>query len=276
MPSDQAMEKSDILLKLGAVVERVKPAPIIDPEHYVNRARRLAREHTSNTQRTGRGYFADQFENPANLQAHFGGTGPEIWRQCEGHLDAFVTGAGTGGTISGVSKYLKPKLRDLRVVLADPQGSGLYNRVKHGVLFNQAEREGTRRRSQVDSVVEGIGLNRLTANFKAGKDLIDDAIKVGDKQAVSMARWLVENDGIFVGSSSAVNCKTSYKSSPVSLLILAGVAAAKTAQSIGPGHRIVTILCDSGSRHLSKFWNQVGDIGGASEMVLEKILNPPS
>ena len=95
----------------------------------------------------------------------------------------------------------------MSIVLADPQGSGLYNRVKYGVLFDAKEREGTRRRSQVDSIVEGIGLNRVTANFEAGRELIDDAVKVSDEQALAMARWLVENDGIFVGSSSAVNCK---------------------------------------------------------------------
>ena len=207
MPSDQATEKSDILLKLGAVVERVAPAPIVDPNHFVNRARRLAAEHTKDPDRPGRGYFANQFENTANWQAHFEGTGPEIFKQCGGQLDAFVAGAGTGGTIAGVANYLKPKLPDVQIILADPQGSGLYNRVKFGVLFDTKEREGTRRRSQVDTIVEGIGLNRVTANFEAGRELIDDAIKVNDEQAMSMAKWLVEKDGLFVGSSSAVNCK---------------------------------------------------------------------
>lgn len=207
MPSDQAIEKSDILLRLGAVVERVPPAPIVDPEHFVNRARRLAAEHTIDTNRRGRGYFADQFENMANFEAHLHGTGPEILRQCRGRLHAFVTGAGTGGTIAGVASYLKPRLANVRIVLADPQGSSLYNRVKYGVLFGVHEREGTRRRSQVDTIVEGIGLNRSTANFEYGRDLIDDAVKVSDAQAVAMARWLVQKDGIFVGSSSAVNCK---------------------------------------------------------------------
>lgn len=207
MPSDQATEKSDLLLKLGAIVERVPPAPIVDPMHYVNRARRLAAEHTDDTSRPGRGYFADQFENEANWQAHFDGTGPEIFRQCGGKIDAFVNGAGTGGTIAGVARYLKSKLPEVRIILADPQGSGLYNRIKHGVLFDAKEREGTRRRSQVDTVVEGIGLNRVTANFEAGREFVDDAIRVDDDQATTMARWLVEKDGIFAGSSSAVNCE---------------------------------------------------------------------
>lgn len=207
MPSDQATEKSDLLLKLGAVVDRVPPAPIVDPMHYVNRARKLAAEHTADANRPGRGYFANQFENEANWQAHYQGTGPEILQQCHGRLDAFVAGAGTGGTISGVARYLKSKVPDVKIVLADPQGSGLFNRIRFGVMFDVKEREGTRRRSQVDTIIEGIGMNRVTANFEAGRELIDDAIKVDDDEAVAMARWLVEKDGIFVGGSSAVNCE---------------------------------------------------------------------
>jgi cysteine synthase A len=155
----------------------------------------------------GRGFFADQFENEANWRAHHGGTGPELYAQCNGHLDAFVAGAGTGGTISGVARFLKPLLPKLTVVLADPQGSGLFNRVVYGVMFDVKEREGTRRRRQVDTIVEGIGINRVTANFEVGKDFVDDAVRVTDAQALAMARWLVEKDGIFVGSSSAVNCE---------------------------------------------------------------------
>ena len=208
MPSDQAIEKSDLLLKLGATVERVPPAPIVDPMHYVNRARILAAEHTADPNRPGRGFFANQFETEANWQAHFEGTGPEIHRQCGGKLDAFVAGAGTGGTIAGVALYLKPRLPDVKIVLADPQGSGLFNRIKYGVMFSEKEKEGTRRRQQVDTIVEGIGINRVTANFEAGRELIDDAIKVEDEEALGMARWLVANDGIFAGSSSAVNCRS--------------------------------------------------------------------
>lgn len=230
MPDDQAKEKSDLLLKLGAEVERVRPAPIVDQNHFVNRARNLAAEHTSSSEKKGRGLFADQFENTANYIAHYNGTGPEIWEQCSGRLDAFVAGAGTGGTISGVSLFLKEKLRSIKVVLADPQGSGLYNRIKYGVMFDPKEREGTRRRHQVDTIVEGIGVNRVTANFEAGRELVDDAVRVTDEQAMAMARWLVEKDGIFIGSSSAVNL----------------VAATKVALALGPGKRVVTILCDSG------------------------------
>ncbi|KAI1627594.1 cysteine synthase [Exophiala viscosa] len=257
MPSDQSFEKSNLLLKLGAVVERVTPAPIVDQEHFVNRARNLAREHTADANRRGRGYFANQFETEANWKAHYEGTGPEIYAQAEGRVDAFVAGAGTGGTLSGVAMFLKEKLAHVQVVLADPQGSGLYNKIKHGVMFHSLEREGTRRRDQVDTMVEGIGLTRSTANFEQGKELIDDAVKVTDAQAKNMARWLVEQDGIFIGSSSAVNC----------------VAALRTAKTLGAGHRVVTILCDSGARHLSKFWDQIGDIGGEARTTIDDILN---
>lgn len=135
--------------------------------------------------------------------------------------------------------------KDLRVVLADPEGSGLYNKIRYGVMFSNTEREGTRRRQQVDTIVEGIGINRITENFEAGRELIDDAVKVSDMQAMKMARWLVEKDGIFIGSSSAVNC----------------VAAVVTALQLPEESRVVTILCDSGTRHLSKFWKSVGEIG---------------
>lgn len=276
MPSDQASEKSDLLLKLGAVVERVPPAPIVDPSHFVNRARSLADEHTSDDNRPGRGYFADQFENEANWQAHFEGTAPEIFRQCGGRVDAFVAGAGTGGTIAGVGKYLKGKLPAIRIVLADPQGSGLYNKIQYGVMFDPKEREGTRRRQQVDTIVEGIGINRITSNFEAGRELIDDAIKVEDHQALAMARWLVEKDGIFLGSSSAINCKSSHIPfvSGNFANTHKGIAAVKTARKLGgSGHRIVTILCDSGTRHLSKFWAEAGNIGGQIDVSLEDIIS---
>ena len=207
LPSDTTPEKAALLSSLGAAVSLVPPAPIISPQHYVNWARSLATAHTADPTRPGRGYFADQFENSANWQAHYTTTGPEILEQCGGKVDAFVAGAGTGGTISGVGMFLKEKLPTIKVVVADPQGSGLYNWVKYGVLFDTLEREGTRRREQVDTIVEGIGMNRVTANFQAGRDGVDDVVKVTDEQALAMARWLVERDGLFVGSSSAVNCK---------------------------------------------------------------------
>ncbi|KAJ4295950.1 Cysteine synthase 2 [Collariella sp. IMI 366227] len=248
MPDDMAIEKSELLHHLGATVERVPVAPITDPGHFVNLARSRAKEHTAASDTPSRGFFADQFESLANYAAHMKTTGPEIYAQTDGgDLDAFVAGAGTGGTIAGVTKYLKEErgLTSLRAVLADPQGSGLYNKIRHGVMYSSTEREGTRRRQQVDTMVEGIGINRITENFEAGRGLIDDAVKVTDEQACRMARWLVEHDGIFIGSSSAVNC----------------VAAVVTALKMPKGSRVVTILCDSGTRHLSKFWKHIAALG---------------
>lgn len=247
MPSDVALEKSDLLRQLGATVERVTPAPITSPDHFVNLARRRAAEH-ARTHGGSVGFFADQFESDANWTAHLRSTGPEIYAQTGGRLAAFVAGAGTGGTLSGVARYLKEDAEmgdGVRVVLADPQGSGLYNKVRYGVMWSPYEREGTRRRAQVDTIVEGVGITRVTANFEAGRELIDDAVKVTDDQACKMARWLVENEGVFAGSSSAVNL----------------VAAVVTAMKLPAGSQVVTILCDSGQRHMSKFYKRIAEMG---------------
>ncbi|KAL1945924.1 hypothetical protein VTO73DRAFT_1926 [Trametes versicolor] len=286
MPDDVAEEKVKALLALGAQVERVRPASIVDKKQFVNLARERARDfgstpdptHPSETHRAHliptasssmvvtttaddalednvlmspreerefalkpRGFFADQFENRSNYHSHYDGTGPEIWRQTSGGIDAFVSGAGTGGTLAGTGQYLKSKKKDLLVALSDPEGSGLYNKVKHGVMFDRKEAEGTKRRHQVDTVVEGIGINRLTHNFELALPIIDDAFRVSDAEAVAMSRYLVQNDGLFLGSSSACNV----------------VACIKLAKKMGwnSGQRLVTILCDSGTRHYSKFWN---------------------
>ncbi|ORZ41328.1 tryptophan synthase beta subunit-like PLP-dependent enzyme [Catenaria anguillulae PL171] len=238
MPDDVARDKVDMLERLGATVERVRPVSIIDANHFVNLARRRAQEDAN-------GVFADQFENLDNVRVHLATTGPEIVEQTEGgrRLDAFVMGAGTGGTLAGVARCVKRAAaalgRHIQVVLADPQGSGLFNKVKFGVLYAPTEAEGTRRRHQVDTVVEGIGLNRLTSNFAKALPFVDDAVRVTDQEAVDMARYLMLHEGLFVGSSSAVNV----------------VAAVRVAKRLGAGKTVVTLLCDSGTRHLSKFWN---------------------
>ena len=153
----------------------MKPAPIVDPNQYTNAARNGAA--MVNEESSGRNaIFADQFENDFNWRVHYNTTGPEIWQQTEGDLDVFITGSGTGGTILGVSKYLKEKLPLVKVILADPQGSGLANRVNYGVMYDTVEKEGKRRRHQVDTMVEGVGLNRLTWNFKQGEHNIDSCL----------------------------------------------------------------------------------------------------
>ncbi|ODV77304.1 cysteine synthase 2 [Suhomyces tanzawaensis NRRL Y-17324] len=238
LPDDTSPEKLQLLRSLGAVVEPVKPASIVDPNQYTNAARNAAAKIDADPNDPRNAVFADQFENDANWRIHYDTTGPEIWTQMDGNIDVFINGSGTGGTIAGVAKYLKQKNENVRIVLADPQGSGLANRVNYGVMYDSVEKEGTRRRHQVDTTVEGIGLNRLTWNFKQGESLIDEAIRVTDDQALKMAKYLCINDGLFWGSSAAVNC----------------VAAVKTAYKYGPGQKIVVVACDSGARHLSKFW----------------------
>ncbi len=240
----------------------MRPVSIVDKRHYVNLARQRALEFgkttiTSETPTSAvppdgspsllirsqslpspvmtdeyvdppRGLFADQFENESNFLAHLEGTGPEIWQQTEGVIDAFVAGAGTGGTIAGVGKCLKGHRDSVEIVLADPQGSGLYHKIHDGVMYSPAESEGKRRRHQVDTVVEGIGLNRLTRNFGFALPLVGDAFKVTDEEAVAMSRHLAREDGLFLGSSSAVNL----------------VACVRVAQKWGrgSGKTVVTIL----------------------------------
>jgi cystathionine beta-synthase len=242
LPEKMSAEKVSVLRALGATIIRTPTQAAWDaPESHIGVARRLEKEIPN-------AHILDQYGNLDNPLAHEFGTAEEIWEQTGGRISAIVAGAGTGGTISGVAKYLKEEQKmspRLRVVLADPQGSGLFNRIKHGVMYSPTEREGTRRRQQVDSIVEGVGINRVTENLEAGRDLIDDAVRVTDEQACRMARWLVEHDGIFVGSSSAVNC----------------TAAVVAAMALPPGSQVVTILCDPGTRHLSKFWKRIKDMG---------------
>ncbi|XP_059282974.1 cysteine synthase 2 [Lycium ferocissimum] len=269
IPDDAALEKAQILEALGATVERVRPVSITHRDHFVNIARRRALEASELTSTCRKekkinandssqinghsiseekqnmklaseckgGFFADQFENLANFRSHYEGTGPEIWEQTGGKLDAFIAAAGTGGTVAGVSQFLKDKNSNIKCFLIDPPGSGLYNKVTRGVMYTREEAEGRRLKNPFDTITEGIGINRLTENFKMAK--LDGAFRGTDMEAVEMSRYLLKNDGLFIGSSSAMNC----------------VGAVRVAKALGPGHTIVTILCDSGMRHLSKFHN---------------------
>eukprot|EP00736_Rhodelphis_marinus_P012211 Rmarinus@m.23808 len=230
MPNDQAMEKVQLLERFGATVCRVPPVSISNQNHFVNAARHMAEE-------TDGAFFSDQFENLSNYRAHYLTTGPEIWAQTKGEVSAFVAAAGTGGTLAGISAFLKEKNSAVKCFLIDPPGSSLYNRVVHGVLYNEVEQEGKRLGNPFDTVTEGIGINRLTANFSQAS--LDGAVRGSDQEAVSMSRFLLACDGLFVGSSSAMNC----------------VGAVKVARLLGPGHVIVTVLGDGGHRHLSRFWN---------------------
>ncbi|KAG7822849.1 hypothetical protein KL909_003452 [Ogataea angusta] len=241
LPDDTSDEKVNLLRMYGAVIEKVKPASIVDPNQYVNAAKSGADRIASDPSSSNNAVFANQFENECNWKVHYETTAKEIWEQTEGKLDFFVSGAGTGGTIAGCSIFFKQKNNSIKTILADPQGSGLFNRVQYGIMYDTVEKEGTRRRHQVDTLVEGIGLNRITKNFSQGESYIDAAEKVSDKQAILMARYLNENEGLFLGSSSCVNA----------------VAAARIAfTKAKKGDTIVFVACDSGSRHLSKFWKE--------------------
>lgn len=236
MPDDASMEKSDLLRALGARVHRVPVVSIADPEHYIKQAQRAAAANPG-------GFFADQFDNPSNRLAHALTTGPEIWSQCQGRCDAVVLGSGTGGTMAGIASYMHTAhaAARVRIVLADPQGSALAYAVLRGVCFSEQQREGARSRNQVDSIVEGIGVTWITGNMREAlaEGHVSGAFRVSDQEVVSMSRHLMQHEGLLLGSSSAVNC----------------VAAVQTARQLGPGHTIVTILCDSGQRQLSKLWS---------------------
>lgn len=276
IPDDAAIEKSQILEALGATVERVRPVSITHRDHFVNVAKRRAAEATKSVEphhdtgnsessnsihtngfisklekchpiftKGNAGYFSDQFENLANFRAHYESTGPEIWEQTGGKLHGFVAAAGTGGTLAGISCFLKEKDPKIKCFLIDPPGSGLFNKVTRGVMYTKEEAEGRRLKNPFDTITEGIGINRLTKNFMMAK--LDGAYRGTDKEAVEMSRFLLRSDGLFVGSSSAMNC----------------VGAVRLAQALGPGHTIVTILCDNGMRHLSKFYSPryLADLG---------------
>jgi len=236
MPNDTAVEKSDLLRQLGCDVARVPPVSIVNPQHFVNQAKRLGANKNNGI------FFSDQFENLANFRAHYTETGPEIWQQCQAsgvHINAVVMGAGTGGTLSGVARYLKEQDGEIDVFLVDPVGSGLYNKVNSGVMYANEEAEGKRKRHQTDSITEGVGINRLTKNFEEGLPIIKKAFRCTDLEAVQMSRYLIKREGLFLGSSSALNC----------------VGAVKVAQSLPAGSCVVTVLCDGGHRYMSNFYS---------------------
>ena len=224
MPNTQSQEKKDMLRLCGAQLIEVPAVPYANPNNYVNLSGRLA-EQLAHTDSNG-AIWANQFDNIANRQAHIEGTGPEIWQQTAGKVDGFVASAGTGGTLAGVSIGLKKFNPNIRVVLADPMGSALYNYYKHGEL-----------KAEGSSITEGIGQSRITANLEGA--VIDDAYQISDDEAVRIVFGLLEHEGLCLGGSSGVN--------------IAG--AIRLAKELGPGHTIVTILCDYGTRYQSKLYN---------------------
>jgi len=224
MPETQSQEKKDMLRLIGADLRLVPAVPYKDPGNYVRVSERLAGE-LAETEPNG-AIWANQFDNLANRDGHYATTGQEIWHQTAGRVDAFTCSVGTGGTLAGVAFALKEKNPNIRIVLADPMGSALYHYYAHGEL----KAEGT-------SITEGIGQGRVTGNLEGAP--IDDWVQVTDEEALPLLFEMVKQDGLVLGGSTGINV----------------MAALKVARSLGPGHIIVTILADDGTRYQSKLFN---------------------
>ncbi len=218
MPETQSREKIEFLRMIGADLRLVPAKPYSDPGNYVHVSERLAEEMGA--------VWADQFDNVANREGHRLTTGPEIWQQTGGKVDAFTCSCGTGGTLAGVGMALKAERPDVRIVLADPEGSGLFGWVKSNDL-----------KASGSSVTEGIGQSRVTGNLKGAP--IDDAVRIPDAEALEQVFDLLIHEGLSIGGSAGINV----------------AAAIRVAREMGPGHTIVTILCDSGARYQSKLFN---------------------
>ena len=224
IPETQSQEKKDMLRLCGAELREVPAVPYKNPENYVHVSERLAKE-LAESEPNG-AFWANQWDNTANRGGHAKSTGPEIWRQTEGTVDGFVCAVGTGGTLGGVSDYLKSKRRDVVIACADPHGAAMYTWFKEGRL----EAEGS-------SITEGIGQGRVTKNIENAP--VDDAFRISDEEAVEVCFDLLKHEGLCLGGSSGIN--------------VAG--AIRLAEALGPGKTIVTVLCDSGTRYLSKLYN---------------------
>ncbi|KAF9112898.1 hypothetical protein BGX27_002605 [Mortierella sp. AM989] len=225
MPNTQSQEKIDLLRMLGAEVYPVPAVAFDNPQNYNHQAARHA-ESIENA------VWTNQFDNVANRQAHIETTGPEIWKQLDGQVDGFTCSTGTGGTLAGIARFLKEKSQGkTKIFLADPPGSVLYSYIKSG--GNLTDRSGS-------SITEGIGQGRVTENLKPDLELIDDALRIPDEDSLHMVYRLLDEEGIYVGASSALNV----------------VAAAEMAKKLGPGKNIVTILCDGAYRYQSRLFSK--------------------
>lgn len=224
MPETQSKEKQDLIRISGAELKLVPAVPYKDPNNYVRYSGRLAEE--INAKEPNGAIWANQFDNVANARGHFDVTGPEIWAQTEGKIDGFVSAVGTGGTLAGVSKALKQRNPKIKAALADPMGSAIYHYYRHGEL-----------KAEGNSITEGIGQGRITANLEGF--VPDEAFRIEDNEAYPLLFDLLRFEGLNLGGSSGIN--------------LAG--AVRLAKVMGPGHTIVTMLCDSGERYKSKQYN---------------------
>ncbi len=224
IPETQSQEKKDALRLMGAELIEVPAKPYRDPNNYVRLSGRLA-EDMARTEKNG-AIWANQFDNVANRQAHIETTGPEIWAQTNGKIDGFTCAVGSGGTLAGVAIALKQRNPAVRIAAADPLGAAIYSWIKTGKL-----------ESHGSSITEGIGQNRVTANLKDAP--IDDAYEIPDEEALPVIFDLLEHEGLCLGGSSGINV----------------AAAIRMAHDLGPGHTIVTMLCDYGNRYQSKLFN---------------------
>ena len=218
MPETQSREKIEFLQMIGADLRLIPAKPYKDPGNYVHYSRRLAEELGA--------VWANQFDNLANREGHRMTTGPEIWHQTAGRVDAFTCACGTGGTLAGVSLALKQRNPNVRIVLADPEGSALYGWVKDNDLTMSGS-----------SITEGIGQSRVPENLNGVE--IDDAVRIPDAEALEQVFDILIHEGLSIGGSAGINV----------------AAAIRVAKAMGPGHTIVTVLCDGGSRYQSKLFN---------------------
>ncbi|HIG22077.1 MAG TPA: cysteine synthase A [Henriciella marina] len=224
MPRTQSQEKKLAVKLLGAELIEVDAVPYSNPNHYARYSGKLA-EELAKTEPNG-AIWANQFDNTANLEAHYATTGPEIWEQTDGKVDGFICAVGSGGTLAGVAKYLQEQSKDVKIGIADPGGAALYEYFKNGELKS----EGT-------SITEGIGQGRITKNIEDLK--VDYAYRCQDDEALNILYDLILHEGLCLGGSAGIN--------------IAG--AVRLAKDLGPGHTIVTILCDYGNRYQSKLYN---------------------
>ncbi|MFZ9520996.1 MAG: cysteine synthase A [Silvanigrellaceae bacterium] len=220
IPNTQSQEKLEYLRAIGADVRPVPAVPYSNPENFNHVARRLAEEIPN-------AVWANQFDNVANREFHEKTTGPEIWHQTKGQIDGFVTAVGSGGTLGGVARYLKSQNSKIKAVCVDPMGAAMYSWFKNGHLNDVVG----------GSITEGIGQIRVTANIEGAP--IDDAMRIPDEPILEMVHHLAYREGLFLGSSAALNV----------------LGAVKLARTLGPGKTIVTILCDGAGRYLSRLFN---------------------
>jgi cysteine synthase A len=218
IPDTQSREKRELLRLCGAELREVPAVPYKDPNNYVHVSERLAIELDA--------FWANQWDNTANRDGHYRSTGPEIWEQTDGRVDGFTCAIGTGGTLAGVSQFLKKKNKNIRTAVADPMGAAMYHWFKHGEL-----------KSEGSSITEGIGQGRVTQNIEGAP--VDDAYQIPDAEALPLIFDLLRKEGLCLGGSSGINV----------------AAAIRLAKDLGPGHTVVTILADSGTRYQSKLFN---------------------